>query len=453
MPEAKNNAKDLKAVRRAEKVAAKAAQQQQQQNSNDPTTEQQSIPAQVSNNKKTTQQKAEASLKDNVKKAAPTRQTQSNCSSGASNLKTDRTVALFSHLEQKRPLRTDNVSRDVHPAVVALGLRYSSNECIGSNTRCVAMLRTFQRVIREYSTPTNVQTSLQRHLPTYLSIQISYLVNARPLSTSMGSAIRALKQRISTTDIEGSDETNKTALIEFIDTFIKERIEIAGQVIVKAAQERLVDGDVVLVYAHSTIVEAILLEAAKKVDISVIVVDSRPNFEGRKMITSMSQAGIKCSYIMLTAVSYIMATVSKVLIGAHTVLSNGAVYSRIGTALVAMVASERHIPVIVACETYKFSDRVQLDSFVTNELGSTSELDLAQASSDPVTVPLLGPTEGSTTTAKVDHTAGAHSRSSQFMKLNLMYDVTPDKYVTMCISELGSLPTTAIPFAAATSAQ
>lgn len=441
MSEVKQKAKDLKAARRAEKVAAKAAVQQPGEEVN---SSHEGAASNTPANKKAVAAKINTNAKAPLKKGS-TVATQEQ-TSGKITAKPERTVALFSHLEQKKPLSTENVPRDVHPAVLSLALRYSSGQCIGSNNRCIAMLRSFQRVIADYVTPQNLQTSLQRHLPTYLSTQISYLVTARPLSVSMGAAIRLLKQQISTTDIEASDDVNKDRLIEFIDTFIRERIEIAGQVIVKAAQERIKDRDVVLVYAHSTIVEAILLEAAKHKTFSVIVVDSRPKFEGKTILRHLSEAGITCTYIMLTAVSYVMEIVTKVFVGAHTVLSNGAVYSRAGTALISMSASEHHIPVIVACETYKFSDRVQLDSFVANELGLTSELDLPRLAENAVEPAKIA--KDDKMRAKSDVVQESTAKQSNVMKLNLMYDVTPDKYITLCVSELGSLPTTAIPFAA-----
>lgn len=59
-------------------------------------------------------------------------------------------------------------------------------------------------MIQDYKTPEG--TTLSRHLPTHLSPQISYLVNARPMSVGMGNAIRHLKWEISTIDIEMSDE-------------------------------------------------------------------------------------------------------------------------------------------------------------------------------------------------------------------------------------------------------
>lgn len=441
MSEDKNAAKALKAQRRAQKVAAKTKDI-------DATgaTVQDAKPESDRSNKQQHAQKSSNTGKTDNKKSASANTNESTVMTKTPSQPTRRTVALFSHLEQKVALTSEHIPRDIHPAVITFALQCSSGLCIGSNNRCIAMLRTFQKVIQDYTTPQNLQTSLQRHLPTYLSAQISYLVTARPLSISMGSAIRLLKQEISKTDIEASDEVNKDRLIEFIDTFIRERIHIAGQVIVKAARTRFVVNDVILVYAHSTIVEAILLEAFSSVPFRVIVVDSRPKFEGKLMVRNLAKAGIPCTYVMLSAIGYVMETVDKVFLGAHTVLANGAVYSRAGTALVAMTASEHHVPVIVACETYKFSDRVQLDSFVANELGLTAEIDTPKPEQ-------TAPAEDAKVlkdvkSAKVVDKAVPVPKDSQVMKLNLLYDVTPDKYITLCISELGSLPTTAIPFAA-----
>merc|ERR1712004_838428 len=41
---------------------------------------------------------------------------------------------------------------------------------------------------------------------------------------------------------------------------------------------------------------------------------------------------------------------------------------------VTLVAKSQNVPVLVCCETYKFSERVQTDSFVFNELGDPDDL-------------------------------------------------------------------------------
>ena len=62
------------------------------------------------------------------------------------------------------------------------------------------------------------------------------------------------------------------------------------------------------------------------------------------------------------------------MLGAHAVLANGFVMSRVGTSQVSLIASAHNVPVLVCCETYKFSERVQTDSFVFNELGDYKKI-------------------------------------------------------------------------------
>lgn len=61
------------------------------------------------------------------------------------------------------------------------------------------------------------------------------------------------------------------------------------------------------------------------------------------------------------------------LLGAHALLANGYVMSRAGTAQIALIAKSYNVPVLVCCETHKFSERVQTDAFVYNEIGKLQE--------------------------------------------------------------------------------
>lgn len=101
----------------------------------------------------------------------------------------------------------------------------------------------------------------------------------------------------------------------------------------------------------------------------VIIVDSRPLLEGREMLRTLVREGIDCIYGLINSVSFIMNKATKVLLGAHALLANGYVMSRVGTAQVALIAQNFNKPVLVCCETYKFCERVQTDCFVYNEIG------------------------------------------------------------------------------------
>ncbi len=241
----------------------------------------------------------------------------------------------------------------------------------------------------------------------------------------MGNAIRWLKVAISAVDPDTPESTAKEDLCDAIDSFIRERITVAGQVIARSATEKIRDGDVILTYAKSSTVQQALLEAflqGKK--FRVIVMDSRPLFEGKNLARALADLGLKVEYSLMHAISHTVKDATKVFLGAHAMMSNGRLYSRAGSAIVAMMANHADIPVIVCCESVKFTDRVALDSIVTNEVAPPDEL-LIQGS-------------GSTELSKWQETPN-------LQLLNLMYDLTPAEYINMVITEYGGLPPSSVP--------
>jgi translation initiation factor eIF-2B subunit delta len=81
-------------------------------------------------------------------------------------------------------------------------------------------------------------------------------------------------------------------------------------------------------------------------------------------------AGIPTSYSLLTSLPTVLHKASLVLLGSAALLSDGSLYSRAGTAMVAMLAKENRIPVVACCETYKFGDKIVLDAVTGNEKGA-----------------------------------------------------------------------------------
>ncbi|KAK2804289.1 hypothetical protein FQN51_002380 [Onygenales sp. PD_10] len=373
-----------------------------------------------------------------------------------------KTVAVFSHLSlHKRRLTIAGAGKEIHPAILALGLQMRDYVVCGSSARCVAMLLAFKRVIESYSTPAG--TSLTRHLMTHLSHQISYLSSCRPLSISQGNAIRATKVAISAVDPSCPESEAKESLCDFIDSFIREKVTFADQVIANSAAQKVSDGDVILCYAGSNIVQKTLLTAhsqGKKFRVSII--DSRPLFEGRKLARTLAEAGLQVQYSLVHGISHALKEATKVFLGAHSMTSNGRLFNRVGTALVAMSAKERaggiNIPVIVCCETIKFTDRVALDSIVLNELADADELAATEASEQVTNLP-LPPAAKNGSTASLDTASTGESslitdpnkplehwkEKPRLQLLNIMYDVTPAEYIDMVITEMGSLPPSAVP--------
>lgn len=240
----------------------------------------------------------------------------------------------------------------------------------------------------------------------------------------------------------------------------------------KSAIEKIQDGDVIVTFAGSSLVKQILLaahEEGKKFRVSII--DSRPLFEGKALARALANAGLDVEYSLVHGISHAIKDATKVFLGAHGMTSNGRLYSRVGTALVAMSAKERsgrvEIPVIVCCETVKFSDRVALDSIVVNEIADADELvsvhphqqvtgldaDEPQQSESTkkggkaVPVPSSTPTQTPISSSVSSNSSPLKDwkETPNLQLLNIMYDVTPAEYVDMIITEMGSLPPSAVP--------
>lgn len=352
-------------------------------------------------------------------------------------------VELFSHLYTQRRHTVEGVSKDVHPAVLALGFQMSSYEICGSSARCVAMLLAFKEAIQAYTTP--VGTSLARHMTShFLSPQIDYLKTCRPISESQGNAIRFLKKLIVEIDPSVDESEAKSYLCEQIDIFIRDRITVTDQAIAASARTQIKPNSVVLTYANSSLVSKTLLQAhADGIPFRVIVADARPLFEGKNLARTLMRAGLEVEYTPLSGIAHAVKDANLVLLGAHSMLSNGRLQSRVGTASVAMHAHQADVPVIVLCESVKFTGKVALDSIVLNEVAPSEELLLPQSSS-----------EAAQQAASPEDEEGSASKTKQLgdwkdiknlQILNLMYDVTPAEYIRMVICEYGSLPPSSVP--------
>uniref|UniRef100_A0A803SSQ8 Translation initiation factor eIF2B subunit delta n=1 Tax=Anolis carolinensis TaxID=28377 RepID=A0A803SSQ8_ANOCA len=329
-------------------------------------------------------------------------------------------VSLFSHLHQysRRELLTQQMSKTLAkpmacPILGAFSLSLSLSPPPPTGLQ----------VIKDYSTPPKEEIS--RDLVNRLKPYISFLNQCRPLSASMGNAIKFLKKEISALSGSQREEEQKALLLEALEKFEREKIVLAAQAICKSAFEKIHDGDVILVYGCSSLVSRTLSYArAEGRAFRVVVVDSRPRLEGRETLRRLVRQGVRCSYVLINAISYVLPEVSKVLLGAHALLANGSVMSRMGTSQIALLSKAHNVPVLVCCETYKFCDRVQTDSFVSNELDDPDDLIETPRGRGP----LCGWKE-----------------SPALHLLNLVYDVTPLELVDLVITDLGVIPCTSVP--------
>ncbi|KAH8348926.1 hypothetical protein KR084_012500, partial [Drosophila pseudotakahashii] len=352
-------------------------------------------------------------------KAATTSSSPSKCPASTPN--GECRVKLFNHLvcaKEDSQFINDPL---VHPSIARLGVQYAKRTVVGSNARCIAFLHALRQVVHDFETP--AKKEFGRSLDAAVKHHVDHLHKCRPLAVSVSNAYKQFKNQLTQLPADIPETELKELLGHFIDTYIENQIGKAAQAISGFLQEKITDGDVLLTFACSSLIQFICEEAKRRqVSFRVIVVDSRPGCEGQEMLRRLHAYGIPCTYVLINAVGYVMAEATKVLLGAHALLANGYVMARTGTAQVALVANAHNVPVLVCCETHKFSERFQTDAIVYNELSDPNQLvrgDKCQLNN--------------------------WKAKGKLMPLNLNYDITPPELVSAVVTEVAILPCTSVP--------
>ncbi len=89
----------------------------------------------------------------------------------------------------------------------------------------------------------------------------------------------------------------------------------------------------------------------------VIVTEGRPRYEGRDTARILSQQGIAVTLITDAQADIFMPQCDSVVVGADSVLADGDVLNKAGTALFGWSARGYHVPFYVLCETPKISSQ------------------------------------------------------------------------------------------------
>ena len=94
---------------------------------------------------------------------------------------------------------------------------------------------------------------------------------------------------------------------------MEENLNLAAKQISNTANTKIQNGDVILTYSCSLLVERLLTDAAAAAkSFKVVVADSRLHCRGSAMAERLVAAGIDTTYLLLSAVGQVLPAVSKV---------------------------------------------------------------------------------------------------------------------------------------------
>ncbi|HLI08938.1 MAG TPA: translation initiation factor eIF-2B [Ktedonobacteraceae bacterium] len=139
----------------------------------------------------------------------------------------------------------------------------------------------------------------------------------------------------------------------------------------------------------------------------VIVLESRPRYEGRETAAELVRHGIAVTLITDAQADIFLPFSQAVVVGADSVLAEGGVLNKAGTALVAWAAHGHNVPFYALCETLKISPQ-----HWKGDLSQLEEKEAEEVLARPI--------------------AGVSVR-------NFYFDYTPPQLVTGVITERGIL--------------
>ena len=167
------------------------------------------------------------------------------------------------------------------------------------------------------------------------------LAKARPAMFALaGAVIRILGSS------KNPDEIALTAeqLLLAYDTAIDRIIE----------QARPLLGGTLMTHSLSGTVLEVLIACASTIE-HVIVLEGRPRYEGREVAFALHTAGIATTLITDAQADIFLPRCRAVIVGADSVLANGDILNKAGTALLAWAARGHGLPLYVLCETLKIA--------------------------------------------------------------------------------------------------
>lgn len=202
----------------------------------------------------------------------------------------------------------------------------------------------------------------------------------------------------------------KDNLIGKLEEYANIRLIKAKDLIVNFGIGLIKPGDKILIYGlNSYFKRMFFLAAEKKIPFSVVYIAIGNNTDSQKDIEFLSEIKVPVTFTYIVSISCIINEVTKVFLRAKSMLSNGSFISDVGNSLIANLSYNFKKPVIVFSETFKFWDKIQLDSLTSSNLTITKE-----------------------------------ETNKSISKLNIMYDVTSAKVLNMVVCEIGYIPPSSV---------
>ncbi|WWC92671.1 uncharacterized protein L201_007630 [Kwoniella dendrophila CBS 6074] len=183
----------------------------------------------------------------------------------------------------------------------------------------------------------------------------------------------------------------KPVLIQAIDEVVGE-LETTHEDVAKGAKEHIHSSEIILTMGHSKTVEAFLKQGYRDRKFTVVVAESAPSYLGHSLAQSLSSSGIPTILIPDSSIHAILPRITKVILGAHTVLANGGLFALSGSLACALAAKSHSKPLVIVTGQFKFAPAWNLyHDFAAVDFQSPSKLFSSSSSTGKDSTEIINP--------------------------------------------------------------
>lgn len=136
---------------------------------------------------------------------------------------------------------------------------------------------------------------------------------------------------------------------------LMEELERSPQDIAEQSLDHINFDEVIMTFGNSRTVEKFLKKAAAKRKCQVIVAEAAPLLSGHVLAKNLAESGIQTTLIQDSAIFVVMSRVNRVIIGTHSVLSQGGIKAPCGAHPLALAAKYHSVPFVVLAPIYKLT--------------------------------------------------------------------------------------------------
>lgn len=136
---------------------------------------------------------------------------------------------------------------------------------------------------------------------------------------------------------------------------ILRHFEVSQDRINRLALKLIKNDSTIFTHCHSTnVVKALIYAKKHGKQFRVFNTETRPLFQGRKTAKELSNAGIKVTNYVDSAAAIAIGQCDAVFLGADALLKNS-VINKVGSGMIAEIASDKKIPVYILADSWKYS--------------------------------------------------------------------------------------------------